>query len=193
MRVDYSEDGYNKSGSIISDIRKLWRLRSMPNLLELGRSHSRNLKRTVKRIRTSDDTVDFESELFTKFHEFVCGDYRGDIRLSYSITIHRDEIVGNTEAVFTESEGDFTVEVASDYDSEQELREFGRDILLLLLQYNIEVNSLYGETEHFDDKVVISGQGDLTVPVEITESEQNHHLVSEFPIEKPRALRILPF
>lgn len=193
MRVEYSDDGYSKSGSLLSEGRKLWRLRSMPNLLDLGRSHSRNLKRTVQRIRASDDTVDFESELFTKFHEFICGNYCGSVTLSYSITIYENDIVGETEAIFTEEEGDFTIQVESDYESEKELREFGRDILLLLLQYNIDVNSFYGETTHFDDKVILSGRGDLTVPVEITESKQNHHLVSEFPIKKPRTLRFLPF
>lgn len=193
MRVEYSSDGYEKSGSLISEGRKLWRLRSMPNLLELGRSHSRNLKRTVQRIRTADETIDFESELFTKFHQFICGDYRGTVTLSYSITIYKDRIVGETEATFDEEDDDFQVQVSTDYETEQELREFGRDILLLLLQYNIDVDWFYGETEHFDDRVVISGRGNLTVPVEITESSQNHHLVSEFPIEKPKVLRVLPF
>lgn len=191
MQVTYEDGAYTKNGSVLSEARKLIRVRSLRRTLTLGRTHIPSIRETITQIQTTDETILFESELLHQIREFFKGEYKGYVTIEFSLCITEHDVVGEANATFTPSDESFRASVQTQQETEHELQTLIADVLRLFLQYNITIVQLSCESDGTRDAYTIDGTGTLWIPTRLEQSQQNLPLVSEFPFSNIPFRRLL--
>lgn len=191
MQVTYADGDYTKQGSVLREVRRLIRIRSVRGALTLGRTHIPAIRQTIRHIRTTDDDVEFESELLYRIQEFFKGDYEGEVAIEFELVIQNDAVVGAADAEFSPVDDDFTVSVTTEKETEHEIQVLVADVLRLFLQYNVEIPELSCESVVDERGYVLRGHGQIWIPTTLEQSTENLPLVADFPFSNVPFRRLL--
>lgn len=167
--ASYAFDGYRlrkTEGSSFRTVNAIRRLRSVRGGLALGRRTAAPLQDLVKDLR-NDGNPEPHTELPKQIMSFLRGSQTGDIDISFDLMITGETIRGEVSGTF-KSEG-LTIDLQTQLPDEDAVREFLRDMLCILFQYNVGIEMLSVDIHRHDNAVQAEGSGLLTIPESLEE------------------------
>ena len=158
---------------IANALRKLRGVRGSAGLAQRARKPLQSLFSEIR----EGEYVEPDTELPNQIMDFLKGSQSGTLDLAFDVEITDTEMTGNVSGQFDAS--NLNIDVSADFNSEEEVRAIVRDMLSLLLQYNILIGDINIDILRRDNgSISIEAVGGVDIPKEVEYDQRNLRALS---------------